>query len=259
MSKHAALDTFGRSGNPVIRSSAFNKRSSSAEVMTLDGAVNKTGIMLALVVFTASISWVFNGNPIIAILQPIGYIAALISMIMTFGFPFISGPRPHLAPKTSIIYSIGMGFIIGSLSLSFESLFPGIVIQAVSLTFFVAASLLFFYKSGLIRPDENFRLILFSATFAILIYYIFIFIISMITGSVPEIFAGNSMSSILIQFLIVGIAALNLVLDFDIIEKAAEDRAPKYMEDFGAMALVVTLVWLYVEILRLIAKLRSNN
>lgn len=152
-----------------------------------------------------------------------------------------------------------MGFLIGSLSLSFESLFPGIVIQAVSLTFFVAASLLFFYKSGLIRPDENFRLILFSATFAILIYYIFIFIISMINGSVPEIFAGNSMSSILIQFLIVGIAALNLVLDFDIIEQAAENRAPKYMEDFGAMALVVTLVWLYVEILRLIAKLRSNN
>ena len=123
----------------------------------------------------------------------------------------------------------------------------------------IAASLLFFYKSGLIRPDENFRLILFSATFAILIYYIFIFIISMITGSVPEIFAGNSMFSILIQFLIVGIAALNLVLDFDIIEQAAENRAPKYMEDFGAMALVVTLVWLYIEILRLIAKLRSNN
>ena len=81
----------------------------------------------------------------------------------------------------------------------------------------------------------------------------------MVSGSVPEIFAGNSMFSILIQFLIVGIAALNLVLDFDIIEQAAENRAPKYMEDFGAMALVVTLVWLYVEILRLIAKLRSNN
>ena len=79
------------------------------------------------------------------------------------------------------------------------------------------------------------------------------------SGSVPEIFAGNSMFSILIQFLIVGIAALNLVLDFDIIEQAAENRAPKYMEDFGAMALVVTLVWLYIEILRLIAKLRSNN
>ena len=81
----------------------------------------------------------------------------------------------------------------------------------------------------------------------------------MVSGSVPEIFAGNSMFSILIQFLIVGIAALNLVLDFDIIEQAAENRAPKYMEDFGAMALVVTLVWLYIEILRLIAKLRSNN
>ena len=141
-SKHAALDTFGRSGNPVIRSSAFNQRSSSTEVMTLDGAVNKIGIMLALLVFTASISWIFNGNPIISILQTFGYIAALISMIMTFGFPFIMKPKPHLAPKTSIIYSIGMGFVIGSISLFFESLFPGIVIQAVSLTFLVAASLL---------------------------------------------------------------------------------------------------------------------
>ena len=264
MSKHKALDTFGRSGNPVIRSSAFDAISSDpSDRMTLDGAVNKTSMLLIIVASSAAISWIFNSNPIVQLMTPIGYIAALVSMVATFGFwfPFVGmivKRRPHLAPKTAFIYAAGMGLVIGSISLNFEKAFPGIVIEAVSLTFFVAASLCFLYKSGIVKPDNNFALIIFSATMGIIFFYIGVFIYSLIVGNTPAIFSSNSNTSILLSIFIVAIAALNLVLDFDIIEQSAEAGAPKYMEYFGAMALVVTLVWLYIEILRLLAKLRSR-
>ena len=170
MSQHKTLDRFGWSGNPIIRSAAFQDRvSASEEKMSLEGAVNKTGIMLFLTVISATISWNFQG-PLISIISAIGMLAAFISGIMTFGFYFffvgwIVKPRPYNAPKTAPIYSIGMGFFIGLISQTAESMYPGIVIQAVSLTFFVAASLLIAYKTGVIKPTQNFLLI-------ILIYYL---------------------------------------------------------------------------------------
>ena len=241
MSKHAALDTFGRSGNPVIRSSAFDSYAASgSEKMTLDGAVNKTSIMLAVLISTAALSWSFPG-PLMSLISFVGIFAAGISSVITFGFwvPFI-------------------GFVIGLISLGFESMFPGIVLEAVSLTFCVAASLLFLYKSGLVKPSQNFVLMLCSAIFGIFLFYIGIFIYTLISGSSPEIFSGSSNASIGLSLFVVGIAALSLVLDFDIIEQSAERGAPKYMEYFGAMALVTTLIWLYIEILRLLAKFRSR-
>jgi|TARA_A100001011_G_C14225885_1_gene806592 uncharacterized YccA/Bax inhibitor family protein len=157
-----------------------------------------------------------------------------------------------------LVFAFGEGFFIGLISLTFETMFPGIVLEAVSLTFCVAATLLFLYKSGLVKPSQNFVLIICSATFGVMLFYLGIFIYSLVTGVSPEIFSGNSNFSIGLSLLIVGLAALNLVLDFDIIEQSAERGAPKYMEYFGAMALVTTLVWLYIEILRLLAKLRSR-
>ncbi len=263
MSKHSALDTFGRSGNPAIRSSAFNSSASAgSEKMTLDGAVNKTSIMLAILISTAAISWNFP-SPFIVMVSYIGIFAAGIASVATFGFwmPFIGfiiSPRPYLAPKTWLVFAFGEGFVIGLISLTFETMFPGIVLEAVSLTFCVAATLLFLYKSGLVKPSQNFVLIICSATFGVMLFYLGIFIYSLVTGVSPEIFSGNSNFSIGLSLLIVGLAALNLVLDFDIIEQSAERGAPKYMEYFGAMALVTTLVWLYIEILRLLAKLRSR-
>ena len=241
MSKHAALDTFGRSGNPVIRSSAFDSYAASgSEKMTLDGAVNKTSIMLAVLISTAALSWNLPG-PLMSLISFVGIFAAGISSVITFGFwvPF-------------------KGFFIGLISLGFESMFPGIVLEAVSLTFCVAASLLFLYKSGLVKPSQNFVLMLCSAIFGIFLFYIGIFIYTLISGSSPEIFSGSSNASIGLSLFVVGIAALSLVLDFDIIEQSAERGAPKYMEYFGAMALVTTLIWLYIEILRLLAKFRSR-
>ena len=263
MSKHAALNTFGRSGNPVIRSSAFDSRASSgSEKMTLDGTVNKTAIMLAILISTAAISWNFP-SPFIVMVSYIGIFTAGIASVATFGFwmPFIGfiiNPRPYLAPKTWLVFAFGEGFFIGLFSLTFETMFPGIVLEAVSLTFCVAATLLFLYKSGIVKPTQNFVLMLCSAIFGIFLFYIGIFIYSLVTGVSPEIFSGNSNASIGLSLFIVAMAAFSLVLDFDIIEQSAEYGSPKYMEYFGAMALVTTLIWLYIEILRLLAKLRSR-
>ena len=260
MSKHQALDTFGRSGNPIIRSSAFQETTTSGERMSLEGAVNKTGILLFLTVLSAAISWNFP-SPLMSLVSMLGVFTGAIAAISTFGFYFffagwIINPRPHLAPKTGPIYAIGMGFMIGIISQQAEAMFPGIVIQAVSLTFFVAASLLFAYKTGIIRPKQNFVLMIFAATLGIFLTYFFSFIFSLFTGSSFSIFTDTGWMGIGISLFVVAIAALNLVLDFDIIEQADEQGAPKYMEWFGAMALVATLIWLYVEILRLLMKLR---
>lgn len=260
MSRHQALDTLGRSGNPIIRSSAFQETSTSGERMTLEGAVNKTGILLFLTVLSSAISWNFQG-PLMSLIAMIGIFTGSIAAIATFGFymffiGWIVEPRPYRAPKTAPIYAIGMGFIIGMISQQAEAMFPGIVIQAVSLTFFVAASLLFAYKTGIIRPTQNFLLMVFAATLGIFLTYLFNFIFSLITGSSFSIFTDTGWMGIGVSLFIVAIAALNLVLDFDIIEQSEEQGAPKHMEWFGAMALVATLIWLYIEILRLLMKLR---
>ena len=262
MSRHQALDTFGRSGNPIIRSSAFQDKATSGDRMSLEGAVNKTGILLFLTVLSASLSWNFQG-PLMSLLSSVGIFVGVISAIATFGiyFPFIGwivNPRPHLAPKTGPIYAVGMGFMIGMISQQAEAMFPGIVIQAVSLTFFVAASLLLAYKTGIIKPTQNFVLMIFAATLGIFLTYLSSFIFSLFTGSSFSIFTDTGWMGIGISLFVVAIAALNLVLDFDIIEQADEQGAPKYMEWFGAMALMATLIWLYIEILRLLMKLRSR-
>ena len=202
--------------------SAFDASASAGtERMTLDGAVNKTAIMLAVLVSTAAISWNFP-SPSMTLISYIGIFAAGISSVITFGFwmPFIGfivNPRPHLAPKTWLIFAIGEGFFIGTISLLFETMFPGIVLEAVSLTFCVAGTLLFLYKSGLVKPSQNFVLMLCSAIFGIFLFYIGVFIYTLVTNTSPEIFSGSGNFSIGLSLFVVGMAALSLVLDFDII------------------------------------------
>ena len=240
MSRHAALDTFGRSGNPLIRSNAFDSTAAFGdEKMTLQGAVNKTSMLLAMTVLTAGLSWNIQ-TPVMGLITMLGIGAALIAAIATFGFYFffvgwILKPRPHLAPKTAPIYALGMGFAVGLISQTFESQFPGII-----------------------KPDRNFLLMLFAATMGVVLTYLANLIYTLVTGNVFFVLTDNGWMGIGFSLLVVAIAALNLVLDFDIIEQGAERGAPKYIEWFGAMALVMTLIWLYMEILRLLAKLRSR-
>ena len=140
----------------------------------------------------------------------------------------------------------------------YESAFDGIVMQAVALTFGTLAALLLAYKSGLIKPTENFRLMLFAATGGIFVLYLVSFVMSFFGSSIGFIHS-NSLMGIGFSLIVVAVAALNLVLDFDFIEQAAEQGAPKYLEAYGAFSLMVTLIWLYLEILRLLSKLYSRN
>ena len=246
MSKHSALNTFGRSGNP-----AFTKNFTGSydipvnERMTLDGAVNKTGILLSLCFGGAFIGW---NIPLLMIPAAIlGFILALVTIFRS----------PAKAGSTAPLYALSQGIFLGGITMIFESQFPGIAIQAIGLTFGILASLLFCYKSGIIKPTENFRLMVFSATIGIGIVYLISILINLF-GSGEEVMMIHSSGPVGIGFslFVVGIASLNLVLDFDFIEEGAEQGMPKYMEWYGAFSLMVTLIWLYMEILRLLAKLR---
>ncbi len=265
MSNHQALNTFGKSGNPAIRSSAFNERANEhEEKMSLDGAVNKTSIMLLVLISSAATSWIFATNPLVQTLGTLMMIIGWGSMIATFGFyMFFLGwlikPRAYLAPKLWLFAAAGQGILIGKMSMYAEAMYPGIVLEAVSLTFCVAASLLFAYKTAIIKPTQNFVLMVFSATVGIMLFYLVLFIMSLFGSAMPDIISGNSNAAIGYSLFVIAIAAFNLVIDFDIIEQSADEGSPKYMEYFGAMALTMTLVWLYVEILRLLMKLNSRR
>ena len=253
MSKHQALDTFGRSGNPVFgnkfEGDAQFRDLPVSEKMTLDGTVNKTGILLALCFSTAAISWNIP-NPILwGAGMGIGFILAITTIF-----------RPTIAATTAPIYAASQGLFLGGITVLFEAQFPGIAIQAIGLTFGTLASLLVCYKTGIIKPTENFRLMIVSATAGIaLLYIVNIGMMVFGGGSGIGFIHSNGIMGIGFSLFVVGIAALNLVLDFDFIEQGSENGLPKHMEWFGAFSLMVTLVWLYLEILRLLAKLRSNN
>ena len=252
MSKHKALDMFGRSGNPTLSDATFaDFENVNQKTMTLQGTVNKVGILLALVVLSSAYTWnvyFVTGSP--GALMPIGLFGGMIFALITIF-------KKNWAMYTAPIYAILEGLFLGGISAIFESQYPGIVIQATGLTFGTLASLLVLYKTGVIKPTENFRLMVVSATMGIALLYVVSFIMSMFGTGIGFIH-DNGIFGIGFSLFVVGIAALNLVLDFDFIEEGSEKNAPKYMEWFGAFALMVTLIWLYLEMLRLLAKLRSR-
>ena len=259
MQNRNALDVLGRSSNPAFRGNAFAPDATfaaapAAQRMTLGGTVNKTGILLILCLATASIVWnrfFESGNPasIMGLLW-LGLIGGLGAAILTMF-------KRQWAAITAPLYALLQGLVLGGISAIFEAQYPGIVIQAIGLTFGTLGVLLFAYKSGWIKPTENFRLIIVAATGGIAILYLISFIMGFFGSSIGFIHS-NGLFGIGFSLFVVAIAALNLVLDFDFIEAAAEQGAPKYMEWFGAFSLMVTLIWLYLEILRLLAKLRSR-
>jgi uncharacterized YccA/Bax inhibitor family protein len=242
----------GRSGNPTLSDATFaGFETSGAKTMSLQGTVNKVGILLALVVGGALFTWnQFYSTGSAGFLMPVGLFGGMIFAVITMF-------RPTLAMYTAPIYAILQGLFLGGISAAFESMYPGIVIQATGLTFGTLASLLVLYKTGVIKPTENFRLMIVSATMGIAVLYAISFVMSLF-GSGIGFIHSNGLFGIGFSLFVVGIAAMNLVLDFDFIEDGAERGAPKYMEWFGAFALMVTLIWLYLEMLRLLAKIRSR-
>jgi len=252
-----------KSSNPALGSKTFERYQpgiQSAGAMTINGTINKTLILLALVVIPAVYVWdMFYASGI----DTEGGLQNASLMYWMYGglfggliFAFITIFKFNWAPFTAPIYAVLEGLFIGGISAIFEVQFTGIVFQAVALTFGTLFAMLVTYRLGLIKVTEKFKMGVVAATGAIFVVYMMSFVLSMFSINVPFIHTGGTIG-ILFSLFVVVIAALNLVLDFDFIEKGAEHGAPKYMEWYGAFGLIVTLVWLYIEFLRLLSKLRQ--
>ncbi|HET8707415.1 MAG TPA: Bax inhibitor-1/YccA family protein [Pseudomonadales bacterium] len=241
-----------RSSNPALKKNFDATLQGPA--MTLSGAINRTAMLLAIL--TASAAWTWNlfyqsgGNP--AVIAPYmmggllgGFIVALIAIF-----------KPATSPYTAPLYAVLEGFAIGGASAMFEHKMPGVVIQAVGLTLGTLAALLMAYKTGLIKATENFKLGVVAATGGVALVYLVDMVLRIFGMNVPFIHSHGPVG-IGVSLVIVGIAALNLVLDFDFIEENAASGAPKYMEWYAGFSLLLTLVWLYLEMLRLLSKLRD--
>lgn len=249
-----------RTANPALSDktfSSFNQSSSiiaDDKVMTLDGTVGKSFVLLGLLVAAAGFTWYsfFTGATGLAgILMTAGVIAGMI-------VAFITIFKKTAAPITAPLYAICEGFALGGISAMYEAQYGGIVMMAVGLTFGTLFALLAAYATRLIKPTENFKLGVVAATGGIAIFYLIAMVLGLFHLNMSWLW-GNGPVSIGISMFVVVIAALNLVLDFDFIEQGAASRAPKYMEWYAGFGLLVTLVWLYLEILRLLAKFASRS
>ena len=237
-----------RSGNPALNKNTFkNLTNSSGDLMTLDGAVNKTGISLLILMAAAYYTY---SNAIMDYIL-IGFIGGFILALVTIF-------KKDWSPITVPIYAVLEGLALGGVSAVYAHEYTGIVQQAIFLTFGIFFTLLFAYKTKVIKPTENFKLGVFAATGGIALIYMISIIMSFFGGEIPMIHDSGPLGIGFSLFVVV-IASLNLVMDFDFIEEACENGAPKYMEWYGAFGLLVTLVWLYLEILRLLSKLNSRN
>jgi uncharacterized YccA/Bax inhibitor family protein len=247
---------FLRTSNPALNDQVFRGEGAAfGEAMTVQGTVNKTGILLLCTVATAAWAWnIFLHSHSAQAVGPLALVGVIGGLIFAFATIF----KKTWAPVTAPIYALFEGLVLGSVSAILEVRFPGIAIQAVSLTFGTMVALLLVYRSGLIRVTDSFRTGIFAATGGIAIFYL----IEMALGFFGVHFTavnGNGAIGIGFSVFVVIIAALNLVLNFDFIENGARAGAPKYMEWYGAFGMMVTLIWLYFEILQLLSKLRSRN
>ncbi|MDX9881966.1 MAG: Bax inhibitor-1/YccA family protein [Prolixibacteraceae bacterium] len=253
-----------KSSNPVFGKQVFNPAYSGANegVMTINGTVNKTGLMLAIVIFAALFTWnkffgAYNPELPEAAFSSIklwlitGAIGGLVTaLITTF--------KPQSAAISAPVYAVFQGLFLGGISAFFEAMYPGLVMRAVTLTFGVFIVMLFLFRSGTIRATGRFRMGVLAATGGIALVYLVSFIAGLFGASLNFLY-GNGTIGIVFSLVVVVIAALNLILDFDMIEQGARSGAPKFMEWYGAFGLMVTLIWLYLEMLRLLAKFASSR
>lgn len=251
-----------KSSNPalnkkILENFAFD--ASGSGVMTIQGTVNKIALMLLLVIAGASYTWskVFTTGDVtsgMASIRGIMIFGAIGGTIMAFITVFNKKRAAIFAP----IYAVLEGLFLGGISAFFEAIIPGLVLRAVMLTFAVLFGLLFAYKMRLIRVSQKFRAGVIAATMGIAIAYFVSFILGLFGLNMNFMYGGGTLG-IIISLVIVVVAALNLVLDFDFIEQGSQSGLPKYFEWYGAFGLMVTLVWLYIEILRLLAIFSNRN
>lgn len=253
-----------KTSNPVLSNKSFENLPGSlyggaidaTQRMTLSGTVNKTGVLLLCVAVTAYWTWsrflVARDMADVAPYLLLGLVGGFImAMVTTF--------KREWAPVTAPAYALLEGLALGGISAVFDVRYPGIAIQAVGLTFGTLLALLLVYSTGIIRVTDKFRIGVIAATGGIALFYLAQMLLGFFGVHFLSSVHGSGTVGIVFSLFVVGIAALNLILDFDFVERGANQGAPKYMEWYGAFGIMVTLVWLYLEILRLLAKTRSRN
>ena len=251
-----------RTSNPAFSKKFYERTFTDVTddtVMTLNGAVNKSFLMTLLVILGATYTWrIFFQNP-----NPEAIPSSLVTYMLVGGIggfvlSLVILFRPATSPWAAPVYAVLEGLFLGAISAFFEYRMKGIVIQAAGLTFATLLTMLLLYKTGVIKVTEKFRAGVFAATGGICLMYLAGFILGLFGVNFPMMHSGGTLG-ILISLAVCGVAALNLVLDFDMIERGSESGLPKFMEWYSAFALMVTLVWLYLEILRLLARINSRN
>ena len=251
-----------RTGNPALNAKTFERfdimEHGASQTMTLEGTATKTGILLILLAVAAGFTWgqVEEAAQLQLLdrILPWCFGAAIVGLVIAL----ITAFKPTWAPATSPVYALAEGVFLGGLSAVVEMHYPGIAFQAVCLTFGTLFSLLIVYRAGWIRATENFKLGVAAATGGIFMIYVVSWILRFFGMGIPFIHDAGPIGIGFSVFVVI-IAALNLVLDFDFIEHGVERGAPKHMEWYAAFGLLVTLVWLYIEILRLLMKLNSRD
>ena len=245
-----------RTSNPALNDQAFRGQyAATGEVMTLEGTVNKTGLLLLCTAATAAWTWhLFTQSQSAASVLPLLWLGTIGGFI----FALVTVFKKAWSPVTAPAYALLEGLALGGISAVLNLRFPGIAIQAVGLTFGVLFVLLLAYRSGLIQVTQKFRLGVIAATGAIMLFYVAQWLLGFFGVHFSTV-NGSSPIGIGFSVIVVIVASLNLVLDFDFIESGVRASAPKYMEWYAAFGLMVTLVWLYLEILRLLTKIRSRD
>lgn len=244
--------------NPYANMIGQPQYAAPANVMTANGAYQKTALLLMLAIVAASFGWtqvdVYGGQIIagsfLAWLIPIAIISLILALVTSF--------KPQIAPITGPIYALGEGLLVGMISHLYEAQYGGIVLQAVAGTVCVFAVMLFLYSSHIIKVTQRYAMVVIAATFGILLMYLVAFGLSLFGVNLSFLRSG-SLLGIGISLLILVVAALNLPLDFNFIERGAQAGAPKYLEWYGAFGLMVSLIWIYLTILRLLAQLQSRR
>ncbi len=243
-------------GNPAIREAIFEKYSSSSrtEIMTFEGTLNKTLILFVALALVAAGTWM-----ILPALTQVAIYGLLIGCVIGgLVLALVTAFKPETSPYTAIPYAVVEGVVIGILSAIMEAAYPGIVLQAVGLTFGVFFLMLVLYRTRVIRASKGLIIGIMVATGAIALVYIIDLVLMAFGKNVPFIHDSGPIG-IIFSLVVVGIAAFNFIIDFHVIEQGVSKRAAKWMEWYGSWALIVTLVWLYIELLRLLSKLRSND
>jgi uncharacterized YccA/Bax inhibitor family protein len=243
-----------RTTNPVLTEKAFRDVVATGEAMTLQGTVNKTGLLLLFAVITAAWTWgmAHSQSPEAAV--PWMWGGLLGGLVVGLATTF----KPQWSALTAPVYALLEGLALGGISAYYDHLYPGIAVQAVGLTFSVLFVMLLAYKTGMIRATQGLKMGVIAATGGIALLYMVEILLGAFTHIQMPAINGSGVIGIGFSIFVVCIASLNLVLNFDMIETAVRNGAPKYMEWYGAFGMMVTLVWLYLEMLRLLSKVRRR-